>query len=283
MPRTMPYDVLFSVGDVARTLYGGILVADPQEGTWFTLDLSLRVVGATGGFLGRDPGAFGDLSSLRTLGSNQYALDRLRRRINVYSPILGQVRPPWVSLDFEPVDLCPISRNRLIVLGEYEGKLLHEVDVTSGQVIRSGLPADGAISDPDDGRLPDGWMSCDAGSREFLITWAGFPVVDAVDVQTLQLISRDLIPSSPGGGELSAIGRAFTYKGERVVQASRTGDMNESPDSVFLFHRGLQSDPRVMTGHQRLFAIGGDSAVLVTGADRFRLQLVKLSQFLKTR
>jgi hypothetical protein len=179
--------------------------------------------------------------------------------------------------------MCPIALERMVVLGDRGGQMLHEIEISTGRVIRSGFPSDPSISDPDEAGLPDGWMSCDAGATEFLITWAGYPVLDIVDATSWQLVTRKLLPPGPGDRELSAFGRAFTYKSEYVVQATLEHDSHLTPDSVFLFHRDLQTPARVVTGHQRLFPLGGDSAVLVTGVDRFSLELVSLSTYLKSK
>ncbi len=280
--RVSPYTVLLSVGDVARARNGGIVVTDPVQGAWYWLDQNLRLVLR----VGKPGGSFGEfraLQSIRTLGYRTYTLDTHWKRIYVYEPLSAPYFrspvPVVVPLDFTPIDLCPITQERAIVLGERDGMLLHEIDLGSGRVVRSGLPVDPSLRDVEGGELPEGWISCSPRAREFIVTWAGLPVVDVVSAATLHLVARSLLPADVSDRAISALGRAFIYKGEQVIQASVDSDVRTTPETVFVFHRGLQSPPRVLTGHSRLFPIGGDSAVMVTVGEGYTLEFVKLSEF----
>ncbi len=85
---------------------------------------------------GRGPGEFADPVALASDGARLYVLDRANQRIDVLSAEAALVRLGSFAPDFPAEDMC-VLEDRLFVLGERQGWLIHELDRSRGRVLRS--------------------------------------------------------------------------------------------------------------------------------------------------
>lgn len=138
--RRVEAGVLGLITDAVQASDGRLYVLDAGE-RQLTVVASQHNTRQVLGRTGRGPGEFIEPISLSAAGGERiYLLDRGTQRLEIYrSGAREASRTGSIPLDFVPEDLCTLGE-RLFILGQRNGYLLHEVSTVDGRVVRSLVP-----------------------------------------------------------------------------------------------------------------------------------------------
>lgn len=225
------------------------LVADAvqgEDGELFVLDAGQRqlaVVARGGGIrrtLGRagtGPGEFVDPIGLAAArGGMLYLLDRGTQRLETYrGGQSGTARTGSALLDFVPEDLCALGE-RLFILGQRKGYLLHEVSAADGRVLRSLVP-DPAEGDPMlSAYYGSGFVQCGPGDQLTLLPLLR-PDISRYSATTGRELGRMRIPGYRET-RVTRAGGAVVYESPREGAADYAGSLVGLEDGRILVQIG---------------------------------------------
>jgi NHL repeat-containing protein len=126
------------IGDLAADGHGAIYALDVVRKRVVAVTVAGEALGAFGRE-GHGPGEFEDPVALALDDAGRlYVLDRVNHRVEVLAAApAGLDRVGGFPVDFWAEDLCVLGGQRLFLLGERGGHLIHEIDPADGRVLRS--------------------------------------------------------------------------------------------------------------------------------------------------